>query len=512
MNYFNRIFIILLITILTTYSQDTHYENILSKLDTTFQRIYSEWNIPGVSVAIVKDGRTIFSKGYGVKEIYQNDKVDGNTLYAIASNSKAFTSSIIATLVQENKLDWNDKVQSHIPYFEIYDPVISQHVTIRDILSHRVGLGTFSGDVIWYKSNLKVDEIIRNLKYLPKKFDFRSGYGYSNVMYLTAGEIIKTVTGISWLDNVQERFLNPLNMNRTIISPDKLMELGNFATPHGLEDGRNIPIEWVNWEEIAAMGGLISSVNDVAKWMIFNLNNGINGEDTILTAKSRNLIWTPHNNFVVDHTKSNDFNTHFRSYGLGWGLSDYHGKLKVSHGGAYDGMVSSVTLIPDEKLGVVVLTNGMESPTSAITNYTLDAFLDIEETDWSNKYLERLEKRKTRDTRIDDRKNARVLNTKPSLELEKYTGTYKSDIYGYITVGRTNDQLTLDFEHSPDIKATLSHWHYDVWKIKWDKEQAWFKFGTVKFNTDNNLKILGMDFDIPNNDIFFEELKPKRVD
>ena len=159
-----------------------------------------------------------------------------------------------------------------------------------------------------------------------------------------------------------------------------------------------------------------------------------------------------------------------------------------------------------------MLTNGMESPTSAITNYTLDAFLDIEETDWSNKYLERLEKRKTRDTRIDDRKNARVLNTKPSLELEKYTGTYKSDIYGYITVGRTNDQLTLDFEHSPDIKATLSHWHYDVWKIKWDKEQAWFKFGTVKFNTDNNLKILGMDFDIPNNDIFFEELKPKRVD
>jgi CubicO group peptidase (beta-lactamase class C family) len=493
-------------------AQSPSYDILLSKLDRYYQKTYEEWNVPGMSIAIVKDGKTIFSKGYGVKEIGKSDKVDGNTLYAIASNSKAFTSAMIATLVQDGKLDWNDRVQTYIPYFEIYDPVISQHVTIRDILSHRVGLGTFSGDIIWYKSTLKVDKIIKRLKYLPKKFDFRDGYGYSNVMYLTAGEIIKIVTGKSWLENIQERFLNPLNMTRTIISPNQLEELGNFATPHGLADGKNIPIEWVNWEEIAAMGGLISSVNDIAKWMIFNLNNGIIGEDTILEAKSRNLIWTPHNNFVVNHTKSNDFDMHFRGYGLGWELSDYHGNIKVSHGGGYDGMISSVTLIPDQKLGVVVLTNGMESPTSAITNFTLDTFLNIEETDWSTKGLERLEKRNKGDTRIEDRLNARVLDTKPSLELAKYVGTYKSDIYGNITVGLLNNKLTLDFEYSPDLKATLSHWHYDVWKIIWDKEQAWFKFGTVKFNMDNNLKILGMDFDIPNNDIFFEELKPKRVD
>ena len=291
-----------------------------------------------------------------------------------------------------------------------------------------------------------------------------------------------------------------------------LGDLGNFATPHGLSDGKNIPIEWVNWEEIAAMGGLISSVEDIAKWMIFNLNNGIIGEDTILEAKSRNLMWTPHNNFVVNHTKPNDFNLHFRGYGLGWALSDYQGNLKVSHGGGYDGMISSITLLPDQKLGIVVLTNGMESPTSAITNYTLDAFVNAEETDWSAKELERLERREKRDTRIEERENSRVLNTNPSLELEKYSGIYKSDIYGNITVGLLNDQLTLDFEYSPDLKATLSHWHYDVWEIIWDKEQAWFKFGTVKFNMDNNLKILGMDFDIPNNDIFFEELKPQKVE
>lgn len=511
MNFLYRLTCLLILVSQILYSQNKWDDKTLEKLDSFYQKTYDEWNVPGMSIAIVKDGEIIFSKGYGVKEIGKSDKVDENTLYAIASNSKAFTSAIIATLVQENKLNWDDKVQKYIPYFEIYDPFVSQLVTIRDILSHRVGLGTFSGDVIWYKSNLKVDQIIKRLKYLPKKYEFRSGYGYSNVMYLTAGEIIKTVTGKSWLDNVQTRFLNPLDMNRTIISPSKLKELGNFATPHALVDDQNIPIEWVNWEEIAAMGGLISSVKDMSKWMIFNLNNGILDGDTIINVHSRNLMWTPHNNFINNHTKKNDFNTHFRSYGLGWGLSDVHGRMKVSHGGGYDGMISSVTLIPDEKLGVVVLTNGIESPVGAITNYTLDTFLGDEETDWSAKYLTRVESRKKRDTRIEDRENARILGTKPSLDLEKYTGTYESDIYGDIKIGLNNGKLTLDFEYSPDLSATLSHWHYDVWKIKWDTEQAWFKFGTVKFNYDNNLNILGIDFDIPNNDIFFEELKPMRV-
>ena len=511
MNSLIRITCLLILASQLLYSQNIWDSKTLEKLDTYYQKTYDAWNVPGMSIAIVKDGEVIFSKGYGVKEVGKSERVDENTLYAIASNSKAFTSAMIATLVQEKKLDWDDKVQKYIPYFEIYDPVVSQQVTIRDILSHRVGFGTFSGDIIWYKSSLKVDEIIKRLKYLPKKYDFRAGYGYSNVMYLTAGEIIKTVTGKSWLENIKERFLNPLGMNRTIVSLSKLEEIGNFATPHGLVEGKNIPIEWVNWEEIAAMGGLISSVEDVSKWMIFNLNNGINGEDTILEASSRNLMWTPHNNFVVDHTKSNDFDTHFRSYGLGWSLSDFHGRMKVSHGGGYDGMISSVNLIPDEKLGVVVLTNGLKSPVGAITNYTLDAFLGVEETDWSTKDLERMEKRKNRDTRIEDRKKARILDTKPSLELEKYVGIYESDIYGKIIVGIVDSKLTLDFEYTLDNKATLNHWHYDVWEIVWDKEQAWFNFGTVKFNMDNNLKILGMDFDIPNNDIFFEELKPKRV-
>ena len=483
----------------------------LEKLDSYIEKTAKEWGIPGMSVGIVQDGEIVFSKGYGVLEVSKTEKPDGNTLYAIASNTKAFTSATIAMLVQEGKLNWEDKVQKHLPYFELFSPFISQETTIRDLLCHRVGLGTFSGDVIWYKSDLTSEEIIKRLKYLPSAFNFRDGFGYSNVMYITAGEVIKTVTGKTWGENVQDRILDPVNMDRTIYSLKKLESKGNFATPHALENEKNIPIPYVNWEEVAALGGIISSVNDIGKWMIFNMNHGIIGNDTLLTSSSRNMIWKLHNSYTVDHTKTDDFNTHFRGYGVGWGLADFHGRLRVSHGGGYDGMISSVNMIPDEKLGIVVLTNGMKAPTTAVTNYVLNAFLGEEEKDWSAEMLERRNKSDGGDKRISERKEKRVTGTRPSLELGKYAGTYNSDIYGKIEVKMENDKLRIYFEHTPDLLATLEHWHYDVWKINWDKTHAWFNFGTVKFNTTNNLEITGMDFDVPNNDIFFEELKPKRV-
>jgi len=483
----------------------------LQKIGNYLNKAVSDWNVPGMSVGIVKDGKILFSSGYGVLETGKSKQADGNTLYAIASNSKAFTSALIAMLVQEGKLDWDDKVRKYLPYFDLYDPWVGSETTIRDLLCHRVGLGTFSGDVIWYKSDLTSEEIIRRVKYLPKKYDFRSGYGYSNVMYITAGEVIRKVTGKPWTENLRERILNPLEMTRTTCSLKDLQSRGNFATPHAHEAGKNIPIPWTDWEEVAALGGIISSASDMCKWMIFNLNHGINGKDTLLTAHSRNTLWRLHNGYMVDHTRKNDFNTHFSGYALGWGLSDYHGRLKVSHGGAYDGMISSITLIPDEKLGIAVLTNGLEAPTTAVTNYILDAFLGLPEKDWSSEQLDRRKKGQKGDTRITDRINNRVKETKPSLSPEKYTGKYLSDIYGTITVSQKNDQLRLDFEHSPDLSATLEHWHYDVWKIIWDQKQAWFSFGTVKFNMTNNLVVTGLDFDVPNDDIFFEELKPRKI-
>lgn len=483
----------------------------LIKLDKYYTQIVEDWDIPGVSIGIVKDGQMVFSGNYGVLEEGKEGGPDKNTLYAIASNSKAFTSAIIGMLVQEGKLDWNDQVRKYLPYFELYDPWVSNEVTVRDLLCHRVGLGTFSGDVIWYKADLTAEQIIRRLKYLPPAFDFRAGYGYSNVMFVTAGELIREVTGKTWSENVKERILEPLGMNRTITTPSDLETKGNFATPHAREDDTNIPIVWEDWETVGAMGGIISSIEDISKWMIFNLDNGIWGDDTILARETRNMVWTPHNNFMVDHTTKNDFNRHFSGYGLGWGLSDYHGYLKVGHTGAYDGMITAVTLIPDEKLGVVVLTNGMKSPIMAATYYAIDKFLGMETRDWSAEYLERVNNRQKDDTHISKRREKRVTDTKPSLALADYTGVFKSDIYGEIRISLESDQLRMEFEYSPYLSATLSHWHYDVWEIKWDNKHAWFNFGTIKFKMDNNLKVTGIDFDVPNNDIFFEELKPYKV-
>lgn len=501
------LFILFLSVIFSANSQNVD----LQKLDAYFEKAASDWGVPGISVGIVKDGEIVFSKGYGVLEVGKPDKPNGNTLYAIASNSKAFTSSMIAMLVQEGKLNWDEKVQKYLPWFEMYDPYVSREMTIKDLLCHNSGLGTFSGDVIWYKSGLTSQEIIRRIKYLPNKFNFRDGYGYSNLMYITAGEVIKTVTGKTWGQNLQERILSPLKMDRTIYSLSKLDEKGNFATPHAFEEEKNIPIQYEDWEEVGALGGIISSVNDIGKWMIFNMNHGINGADTLLTSSSINMLWKMHNSFMVNQTKLNDSKTHFRGYGLGWSLADFHGRLRVSHTGGYDGMISAVTMIPDEKLGVVVLSNGMNPPASAIINYVLNAFLGLEEKDWSAEMLEQSKKRQSGDKRISDRIEKQIKGTNTSLPFEKYVGYYNSLIYGKIEVKLENGKLRLYFEHTPDLSATLEHWHYDVWKINWDKTHAWFSFGTVKFNMTNNLEITGMDFDVPNDDIFFEELKPFRM-
>jgi CubicO group peptidase (beta-lactamase class C family) len=483
----------------------------LEKLDAYFGQMVQDWDLPGASIGIVKDGKLIFTGNYGLKEVGQQQKPDENTLYAIASNSKAFTSALVGMLVQEGKLGWNDRVKDHLPYFSLFDdPWISANVTIRDLLSHRVGLGTFSGDIIWHKSEADAEEFIKRAGKLPQAYDFRAGYGYSNLMYITAGEVIRKVTGKSWGENVQERILAPLGMNRTLTSAKALPQTDNLATPHGRKDQENIPIRFENWENIGATGGIISSVEDMAKWMIFNLNHGIHGQDTLLDRSTRNMVWTMHNVHAVDHVAGNDLGRHFNGYGLGWTIGDFHGNFMVGHTGGFDGMISALTLIPEENLGVIVLTNGQKSPIMAATYYALDHFLGTGDKDWSADLLERTNAREKSDTRIEDLKSKRIADTQPSHDLEEYAGTYYSDIYGDILVKHEKDRLRLEFSKSPDLNATLKHWHYDTWEIDWDETHAWFSFGTLKFNMDNNMRVTGMDFEVPNDDFFFEELKPRR--
>lgn len=485
----------------------------LTKIDHYLEKTYKEWQLPSMTVGIVKDGELIFSKGYGKLEEGKETKPDKNTLYAIASNSKAFTSTLLAMLEQEGKISWNDKVVDHLPYFEIYDKNISQLVTIKDLLTHRVGLGTFSGDCMWYDSNLTTEQIVKRAKYIPQAFEFRDGFGYSNVMYITAGALIEKVTGKTWGENVQERILTPLGMDRTIYKLADLEKKGNWAKPYATKNGKNVKIRYENWENVAATGGLISSVEDLAKWVTFNMNHGIHKNDTLLSARNRNRIWTGWNQFPVNHTSSNKLDADFSGYGFGFSVGEHKGKFRVSHTGGFGGMLSSIYMLPDEKLAVIMLSNDTESPIVAVPNYIFDQFVDPSSTkDYSAETLTRFKERSKRDTRIQDINNARVTKrAKPSKTLNGYVGDYYSDLYGgNISVKEKNGQLHLEFEHTPNINATLSHWHYDTFQIHWNQVQPWFGFGVVQFEMDTKRNITGLRFNVPNNDFFFEEFKAKK--
>jgi len=230
----------------------------LQKLDQYLEKSAQAWGVPAMSVAIVKDGRIVFEKGYGVLEVGKPNKTNEHTLYAIASNTKAFTAAAMARLVQAGKLSWQDKVIDHLPYFRMYDEYVTQHTNIEDILSHRVGLGTFSGDVVWDASTFTSEEIIRRIQYLPQAYPFRGGFGYSNMMYITAGEVIHKVSDKPWGEYVREQFLTPLGMSRTITSLKALKEKSNYATPHAFRDnGKNEPIVWTDWEQVIPKPNMI---------------------------------------------------------------------------------------------------------------------------------------------------------------------------------------------------------------------------------------------------------------
>lgn len=489
----------------------------ISQLDAYFAKAQKEWDVPGMSVGIIKDGKVLLSKGYGVVKQGSDQATDGNTLYAIASNTKAFISASIGILVDEGKLNWDDPVKKYLPYFELYDSYVTEHATIRDLLCHRLGLGTFSGDAIWYKSDYTAKEALMHLKFIPQAYEFRSGYGYSNLMFITAGEVIQAVSGKSWAEFVKEKIFSPLGMNRSVTSISHLKDYTNVASPHkpsyeGI--GENHPIPWVNWDNAGAAGGIISSVNDMLKWAQLQMDHGIIGEQTIFSTQAQDEFWKPHNNFKVTNKTRLYYPTrNFSAYALGWGCSDKAGKMVYSHGGGYDGMYSRVTIVPDEGLAIIVLTNSMKGISTAITNYALDSFLALPQKDWSTEGMEAEKRfRKRRKHQIDERKNAQLSGTKPSLDLEAYAATYHAPIFGDIHIRYQNNQLTLEFPKAKHLNATLSHWHKDVFLIHWQEEHAWFDFGTIQFILDNNLQPQSIQFDIPNDDIFFEEIKGLKVD
>lgn len=442
------------------------------------------------------------AEGFGTRTKGTDETVDGNTLFAIASNTKAFISSAIVKLHLEDKLDLDAPVRDYLPYFAVYDDYVSNHMIVRDLLCHRAGLGTFSGDVIWYKSALNAEQVIRQIQYVPQAYEWRAGYGYSNLMFITAGEVIKAVSGQSWDEYVREHFLQPLEMDRTQTSVTPLAQMDNVATPH-LTRHDNQAITYANWDNMGAAGGIVSSAADMLKWINLQLNSGQHAGQEIFPKQVTNYTWRPHN--ALGNHKN------FSSAGLGWFIRSVDGHAMISHGGGYDGMYSRVAMVPDENLGIVVLTNSMTGLSSALGNYIIDAYLGRETTDWLDKAVARQKRGQIAwQERHQERLDARVPDTKPSLMPSEYSGEYQDPMYGTIMVKSDGEQLRLEFATAPLLNASLEHWHYDTYLIKWDEPHAWFDFGTVQFELDNNRQVTGLSFDVPNDDIFFHEIKARK--
>ena len=484
----------------------------LAKLDAYISKARRDWDVPGLAVAIVKDDKVVHARGYGVRKMGVGDTVDADTLFAIASNSKAFTSAALATLVEDGKIGWNDRVKKHLPWFKLYDRYVSEELRVFELLCHRSGLGTFSGDLLWYGTRYSSEEVVRRARFLEPKGVFRSDFGYSNLMFIAAGEVLKAASGKSWAEYVEERFFDPLGMKRTRATVRGLEKIDNVATPHGEVMGRLTTFPWVNWDSMGAAGGVISSVGDMSLWIRLQLGQGHLGGRKYFSRESSRKMWKPHMLTGVSAADRKRFpSIHFKAYALGWGTQDYLGRKLVRHGGAYDGMYSGVTLVPEEDLGIVVLTNSMTGISHALILRILDAYLGGKERDWSAELLPR-EKRNRR-RKIETQESLwrnRVEGTRPSLKLASYAGTYGGPLYGEARVQIEKDRLVLRFEPAEDFVADLEHLHYDTFLLTWRKTFPWFGKGTCRFLIDKRGKVEEMKIDVPNEDFWFTELEFKR--
>lgn len=441
-----------------------------SKLDDFVAKAMQTWNVPGLALVIVKDDQTLLAKGYGVREMNQPEAVDEHTLFAIGSNTKAFTAAAVGLLVQEGKLAWDDPVTKYLPTFQLYDPHATRLMTIRDLLCHRCGLGTWAGDMLLL-SSYPTDEIVRRLRHIPPAYSFRAGYGYSNLMFITAGWIIEQVSGLSWDEFIRQRLFNLLGMTDSVTNPRYFDERTNVAAPHEDVNGQLQTVVYREDAHVGAAGSICASVSDLARWMRLHLNDGCLDGAQLVDASIIAEMRTPHTLIPISALERRLLpSRHFSAYGLGWFLNDDHGRLTVRHTGGVDGMLSSTVMIPQEKLGIAVLTNKLPNAAYAVLpQFLVEKILGLPPQDWIQTYVD-LEKENNAqaDQSREQRASARAQDTQPSFALEKYAGNYDSLILGGAILRVEDARLCIQLAAHETISGMLEHWHYDTFLCHWD--------------------------------------------
>jgi CubicO group peptidase (beta-lactamase class C family) len=510
------IWVLLLVAVSPAFAQQAPAD-----LDAYVARSMKTFEVPGMAVAIVKDGKVVVSKGYGVRKLSESTPVDENSLFGIGSNTKAFTAAALATLVDEGKISWDDPVYERLKGFAMYDPYVSKEMRIRDLLCHRSGLGLGEGDLMfWPHTTFTRDDVVYRVRFLKPATSFRTTYAYSNLMFVTAGQVVAAVSGKSWDDYVREKIFVPLGMKNTNTSTNAYREGGDWAWPHSKVEDKLQAIPFENLDNAGPAGSINSSVEDMSKWLLLQLNHGkIPGSAArIFSEASSREMWAQQMVVPVGQAPPElaSLQRHFSGYGLGWGLRDYKGRKLVSHGGGVAGYVTRVMLVPEENLGVVILTNAEEDNAfESVLYHILDAYLGGTTMDYIAVFKADDDKdRQDADEKMQKAAQARAADSKPSLPPEKYAGDYSDPWYGKVTIRQENGGLVLNFERTPKGLADLQHWQYDTFKAHWRDRAVEDAFVTFALKPDGAIDHFTMvavsplaDFSFDYQDLYFTPVR-----
>ena len=450
------------------------------ELDAYTAQAVKDWGAVGLAIAVVKDGRVVFEKGYGVRELGKPDLVDTTTLFAIGSTTKAMTAAAIGMLVDEGKVRWDDPVTNYLPSFQLKDPWATREITVRDLLTHRAGLP--NADYLWYGTNNSTAEILRRVRYIEPAYSPRSSFIYQNVMYAAAGQVVAGASGMPWEEFVRTRIFTPLHMTGTVPLLSKAGAMLNVASPHDRIADTMRVIRNASVDGVASAGSVWSSVADMAKWARFILDSGrVDGKRLLKPETFAELLkpqtMVPSNEFYPTARLTHP---HWTTYGLGWFQQDYNGRAVDFHTGSIDGMVAIIGLIPDERLGVYVLANAdhVEARHALMLKvFDLWGPSPSKGRDWSRELRTLygdMQTKATLATKAADAK--RVTGTKPTLPLARYAGVYADSLYGDVTVTAAGGGLRLK---AGTLEASLEHWQYDTFRIQWDNR--WQGEGLLTF-------------------------------
>jgi len=434
------------------------------ELDAYIEKARTDWNVPGIGLTVVKDGKLLVAKGYGFRRHGAPERVDAHTMFDIASLSKSFTAAAIATLVDDGKMRWDDPVRRYLPTFELRDAYRSQNATIRDLLAHRLGLER--GDHLFVFGNYPTAEIVRRMRYLDELQGFRAGMLYHNLGYAAAGEAAAAAGGMPFADLLRTRLIEPLGMRESTVAINHDVGVTNHADGHTINDGVLVPIRAKKALNILGANAVNSTPHDMAKWLLFQLGDGTwEGKRLISEAAMTEM----HDPQVVIPTTAQmraargvQFGA---AYGLGWQVMDFRGHRMLWHSGGADGMPTFMAILPDDKIGVAVMVNTWSAPTlhGAIASRIFDTLLGVKEPrDWAGQPPKPTPREWP----------ARIPDTKPSRPLDAYAGTYVDELYGDLAVTHDAGKLALQFGGG-EI-GDLEHWHLDTFRLRWrDRAYDW---------------------------------------